>query len=79
MWRGGYYLARSVWANPYKVGPGEHTLEESLRLYEDYIRNKPELMARLPELEGKTLGCWCKPTKACHGEVLLRLVEEVRA
>ena len=38
-------------------------------------RGKPELLARLPELEGKILACWCKP-EACHGDVLLRLIEE---
>ena len=38
------------------------------------IANK-DLMKALPELQGKTLGCWCKP-KACHGDVLVRLIEE---
>ena len=33
------------------------------------------LWDELPELEGKTLACWCKP-EACHGDVLLRLVAE---
>lgn len=32
-------------------------------------------MADIRELRGKTLGCWCKP-KACHGNVLLKLVGE---
>ena len=32
----------SIWANPYKVGEkkGEYTREDSLRLYETYIREK---------------------------------------
>lgn len=26
------------------------------------------------ELEGKNLGCWCKP-EACHGDILVELIE----
>ena len=29
-------------------------------------------MNDLHELEGKTLGCWCKPEK-CHGDILIKL------
>jgi hypothetical protein len=34
----------------------------------------PDILARIPELKGKRLGCWCKPD-ACHGDVLIELVE----
>ena len=27
----------------------------------------PHLLARLPELLGKRLGCWCVPHRRCHG------------
>jgi hypothetical protein len=58
--------------------------EEALRRYEAKIRSRPDLWAMLPELRGKTLACWCAPegglTKDdplyCHGQVLLRLIEE---
>ncbi len=43
--------------------------------YEQWVRSQPELIAALPELEGKTLGCWCAPD-ACHGDVLARLAAE---
>ena len=33
-------------------------------------------MGCLGELRGKILGCWCKP-KPCHGDILVKLVEEV--
>ena len=33
-------------------------------------------MASLPELKGKVLGCCCAP-QACHGEVLVRLADEM--
>jgi hypothetical protein len=32
-------------------------------------------MQSLDELEGKTLGCFCKP-KPCHGDVLLELLSQ---
>lgn len=32
-------------------------------------------MARLPELQEKTLVCWCKPNP-CHGDVLIELLKE---
>jgi hypothetical protein len=31
------------------------------------------LLARLPELRGRNLGCWCPLGKECHAEVLLEL------
>ena len=32
-------------------------------------------MRKLPLLENKILGCWCKP-KACHGDILVKYVEK---
>lgn len=62
---------KSVWANPFSVK--KYGREGCLREYERYIRGSPELMARLEELRGKELGCWCKPEE-CHGDVLVRLL-----
>jgi hypothetical protein len=70
----------SIWANPFKVGK-EYTREVSIRHYEDYIREKLErdnTWYLLENLRGKCLGCWCKP-EACHGDVLLKLLEEREA
>ena len=50
----------SKWANPFKVGK-DGTLDEVLVKYEDHIRSRPDLIAALPELAGKNMGCWCKP------------------
>jgi len=35
----------------------------------------PELLKELEKLRGKILGCWCKP-KACHGDVIIELLDE---
>jgi hypothetical protein len=75
-----YDLPQSDWANPFLI-TSEQTREEVITRYEEYIRKNPELMARLSELEGKTLVCWCKKDDrdaACHGDVLLKLLRELR-
>lgn len=37
---------------------------------------RAKLLARLPELRGKDLACWCKPGEACHADVLLELANQ---
>jgi len=69
------YIGRpSVWGNPFIVGK-DGSRAEVVEMYRRYINNKPELLSRIGELEGKVLGCWCKP-KPCHGDVLVELIEK---
>ncbi len=66
-------LPASPWANPYRIGrDGDRA--EVIAKYRAWILTQPELMARLPELRGKRLGCWCSPLP-CHGDVLAALAE----
>lgn len=74
----------SIWGNPYPVAKTQkkcksnrtmYTLDESLRKYRQHIESTPELLAKLPDLQDKVLGCWCKPNR-CHGDVLKELVEK---
>jgi hypothetical protein len=70
------YIGRpSKWGNPFKSGR-DGTLEEVIEKYREYVLGNAFLMGSLPELKGKTLGCWCKP-KRCHGDVLVELAEEL--
>jgi len=67
----------SIWANPYKL---EVSREESLRKFREYIVKKikdENLYEKLIGLDGKNLGCWCKP-ESCHGDVLVELIEEYK-
>lgn len=64
-------LRGSKWANPYKIGP-DCPRERAIELYRLYLHDSPELLAALPELRGKRLGCWCAP-EPCHGDVLVEL------
>ena len=79
--RGGYKLPDSPWKNPYNRAfrNKEITREEAVARYREYILNSEELLARLGELEGKTLACWCALDVRCHGDVLLELLQEPRA
>ena len=63
---------KTKWGNPYVIGV-HGTRAEVIKLYEEWIQTQEHLMNSLHELEGKTLGCWCKP-RACHGDVLAKMV-----
>jgi hypothetical protein len=70
------YIGRpSRWGNPFVKGR-DGTRDEVIAKYAVWIRTQPQLLADLPELACKTLGCWCMPTQSCHGDVLLALLEE---
>jgi len=43
--------------------------------YRDWILGRPELLARLHELRGSVLACWCRFDEACHADVLIELVD----
>lgn len=69
------YIGRgSKWGNPYKIGKHGNR-NEIIEKYRKYIMSKPELLSDLKELEGKTLGCFCKPEK-CHGDILKELIDK---
>lgn len=67
------------WGNPFKLwrNGGKYTIEESLRLYRQYIEIKIEEGAvTLAPLYGQNLACSCPGGEACHGKILLDLIEE---
>jgi hypothetical protein len=67
----------SRWGNPFIVTES-YPVERAVTDYEAWLTTDPKgmevLRAAQVELRGKNLGCWCKPGTACHGDVLLRLV-----
>lgn len=70
-----YNLQQSKWANPYVIGKdGER--EEVIEKYRLFLNCKPDLLCALPELKGKTLGCWCDyPKENCHCSILIDMAE----
>lgn len=74
------YIGRAVrgwpaspFGNPFRV-TSELPRGQAIAQYRQWIQSQPALLARLEELRGKRLGCWCKP-RACHGDVLVELLE----
>jgi hypothetical protein len=75
----------SKWGNPYTHIRDKETLaqfvvdsrEEAIQKYREHILNSPKLLECLHELEGKVLGCWCKPD-SCHGDILLELLTQIK-
>ena len=76
------YIGRpSKWGNPYSHKQGTlaefsiPTVQEAVNKYAEWILTQPDLIAALPELKDKILGCWCKikGDEPCHGDILLSL------
>lgn len=81
------YIGRgNIWGNPFTHKEGTtaqfkvESVEEAVQKYRDWIQTQPQLLAKIPELKGKVLGCWCKtkknPNALCHGDVLVELAEK---
>jgi hypothetical protein len=69
------YIGRpGPWGNPFVIGrDGDRA--EAIRKYEQWLMEQPQLLARLGQLRGKVLGCWCSPLP-CHGDVLAQLADK---
>lgn len=67
------YIGRpSKWGNPFIIGR-DGSRKEVLEKYRQHILSNKKLLDSLYELEGKILGCWCKPLP-CHGDILIELL-----
>lgn len=70
------YIGRgSKWGNRFVICR-DGNREDVIGKYKEWILKNDELLSCLGELKDKVLGCYCKPL-ACHGDVLVELVEEV--
>lgn len=68
----------SKWGNPFEISD-KCSRELAIAKYRVHVRRRPDLMAALPELIGKRLGCHCKQPGCdvpCHGDVLIELLAE---
>lgn len=91
------YVGRpSPWGNPFAVMRGRKgpindqqtlaevyvkTLSEALRKYEEWLLEAPGRIAKVRDLRGKTLACWCvndltgKEPIICHAQILARVAD----
>ncbi len=68
---GANYIGRgSPWGNPFVIGR-DGTRAEVIAKYDAWFDTQPQLIARLPELRGCDLVCFCFP-RSCRGETLRR-------
>jgi Domain of unknown function (DUF4326) len=66
---------RTDWGNPFEIPADGDRAEVIAKFAKHYLPYKPGLLARLGELRGKALACWCAP-ESCHGDVLKALSEK---
>jgi len=70
--RGGRHeLKESIWGNPFRL-KSEAERNQVCENFETYLLNNPTLLAKVKDLKGKVLGCWCSPRR-CHGHTLAAL------
>jgi hypothetical protein len=69
------YIGRGTkWGNKFIEGV-DGTREEVIQLYKEWFLDSPWLHGdTIRELQGKVLGCHCKP-KPCHGDILVDFVK----
>lgn len=69
---GAIYVGRpSIWGNPFAIGR-DGTRNEVIAKHRAWLLNNPKLLARLSDLKGHDLVCWCAPLN-CHADTLLEL------
>jgi hypothetical protein len=71
--RGGWHLEGSKLASPFRPGP-DGTREDVVAKYREHLLSRPDLLALLPGLRGRRLGCWCVP-EPCHAQVIAELAD----
>ncbi|PBC80440.1 MULTISPECIES: DUF4326 domain-containing protein [unclassified Streptomyces] len=73
MHRGGWHLPASPLASPFRPGR-DGSRAEVLAKYRAYLLERPDLLALLPALRGRRLGCWCVP-EPCHAQVIAEIAD----
>lgn len=73
VYRGGWRLAGSPLASPFRPDR-DGTRAEVIARYRQYLLGRPDLLALLPGLRAKRLGCWCAPLP-CHADVIAELAD----
>jgi hypothetical protein len=64
---------RSKWRNRLKMkNENDEERDRVCDAYEEWLREQSDLLACIPDLKGKVLGCWCGPLR-CHGDIVARL------
>lgn len=68
---------RGPWGNPFIIGRDAPDRRSVVRMHKEWFLRQPGLLARLDELRGRDLVCWCDPA-ACHVHVIFDLANGPR-
>lgn len=72
----------SKWGNPFVVQYDPHpdyspqTAEEAVKMFRGWVDKGLMRIKIRAELRGKNLACYCKPSAACHCDVLLEIANK---
>lgn len=79
------YVGRpTIFGNPFVVDD-EHDAAWAVRMFRIWLSGAPNtggglrrlaLLARVPELRGKNLSCFCRDDAPCHADILLELANQ---
>jgi len=64
---------KTDWGNPFEMPDDGDRAHVVAKFSKFYLPNKDQLLARIPTLRGKVLGCWCHPEE-CHGHIIAEIV-----
>jgi len=53
------------------------TRREALNAFKEHLESNTDLQEKIRPLKGKTLGCWCKPDKRCHGDIIAEYLDRL--
>lgn len=53
------------------------TRKEAMDGFRAYLESNKELQEKIKPLKGKTLGCWCRPEKTCHGDIIAEFLHRL--
>ena len=68
------YIGRpSKWGNPFMIGK-DGNRQDVVEKHMFWLIEQKELVDSIDELYGKTIGCFCAPSR-CHGDNLKKLAE----
>lgn len=67
--RAGHGLS-GYFGNPFSSKDRNKNIEDFRKYFYSRIRNDHEFRLNVHKLKGKVLGCFCRPQKPCHGDVI---------
>jgi len=62
--------------NPFKSSNRDESIARFEQYFQERIKNDPEYRRRILSLQGKVLGCFCKPQK-CHADIIAKYLNSI--